>query len=101
MISREGDRMVVSGAITLGSVAGLLEQGRAQIQEGARTVDLGAVTELDSSALAMLVAWLRDARARGQELSFVGMPEGLSAIARLYGVSELLPAAQPESPRHH
>ena len=101
MIARDGERMVVSGAVTLAGVAALLEQGRAQILEGARVVDLAGVTELDSSALAMLLAWLREARARNRELAFTGFPEGLAAIARLYGVDGLLAVAQPDPSTHH
>jgi phospholipid transport system transporter-binding protein len=101
MIARDGERLVVSGAVTLAGVAALLEQGRAQILQGARVVDLAGVTELDSSALAMLLAWLREARSRDRELAFTGLPEGLTAIARLYGVAELLSVAQPESATHH
>lgn len=93
--------MVVAGAATLATVARLLEEGRAQIAAGVSTVDLGEVSELDSSALAMLLAWLREARARGRELAFVRLPEGLAAIARLYGVSDLLPLAPgAPAPRH-
>lgn len=101
MIARDGERMIVSGAVTLASVATLLEQGRAQILQGARVVDLAGVTELDSSALAMLLAWLREARSRNRELAFAGFPEGLTAIARLYGVDGLLAVAQPETATHH
>jgi phospholipid transport system transporter-binding protein len=101
MITREGDRMVVSGPVTLAGVAALLEQGREQVRNGARVVDLGGVTELDSSALAMLLAWLRDARAGDRELAFVALPEGLVAIARLYGVDGLLAVARPEAATHH
>lgn len=101
MIARDGERMVVSGAVTLAGVAALLEQGRAQIQQGARVVDLAGVTELDSSALAMLLAWQREARAGNRELAFTGFPDGLTAIARLYGVDGLLAAAQPDSSTHH
>jgi phospholipid transport system transporter-binding protein len=93
--------MVIAGPATLASVAALLEEGRAQIEAGISTVDLGEVSELDSSALAMLLAWLREARARGRELSFVGLPEGLVAIARLYGVADLLPLARGAPARHH
>jgi phospholipid transport system transporter-binding protein len=93
MIRREGERMVVSGAATLGEAAALLEQGKDQIQSGVRIVDLGEVSELDSSALAVLLAWLREARDRNRELVFARLPEGLTAIARLYGVAELLPVA--------
>lgn len=101
MIARDGDRMVVSGAVTLAGVAALLEQGRARILEGARVVDLAGVTELDSSALAMLLAWLREAKSRNRELAFTGFPEGLTAIARLYGVDGLLAVAQPDPSTHH
>ncbi|MGQ0511027.1 MAG: STAS domain-containing protein [Betaproteobacteria bacterium] len=101
MITREGDRMLVSGPVTLSGVAALLEQGREQILGGARVVDLGGVTELDSSALAMLLAWLRDARSRNRELAFTGLPDGLTAIARLYGVDGLLAVARPQAATHH
>ena len=97
MIKREGDRIVVSGPLTLSSVAAALGEGTAAIAQGARIVDLGEVGELDSSALALLLAWLREAKKRNRELSFTRLPEGLTTIASLYGVAELLPgtAAHP------
>ena len=99
MIRREGDRMVVSGALTLANVAATLAEGNAAIGEGARSVDLGEVGELDSSALALLLAWLREAKRRDRDLAFTNLPQGLTTIARLYGVAELLPAS-PASAHH-
>lgn len=93
MIRRESGRMVLSGAVTLSNVAALLEEGRRHIDEGVRTVDLGEVNEMDSAALALLLAWLREAKARGHELEFARLPESLRTIARLYGVDELIPIA--------
>jgi phospholipid transport system transporter-binding protein len=57
-------------------------------------VDLGEVTELDSAALALILAWLRDARAAKRELAFTNLPQSLQTLARLYGVEELLPVAR-------
>lgn len=91
MIRREGRRLVLSGPVTLANVASLLEEGRRHIEEGVRAVDLGEITEMDSSLLALMLAWLRDARARGRELGFANLPESLQTIARLYGVDGLLP----------
>jgi phospholipid transport system transporter-binding protein len=91
MIRREGERLVLSGAVTLGNAAGLLDEGRRHLAEGVRTVDLGEVSEMDSALLALLLAWLRDARAREQKLAFANPPESLRTIARLYGVDGLLP----------
>ncbi len=93
MIRREGSRMVVSGAVTLGNVAALLEEGRRHVDEGVRAVDLGEVTEMDSALLALLLAWLRDAKARGHTLEFVRLPASLQTIAHLYGVDTLIPVA--------
>jgi phospholipid transport system transporter-binding protein len=97
MIKREGDRLVVSGPLTLATVTQALREGNDAIAMGARTVDLGEVGELDSSALALLLAWLREAKRRNRELSFTRLPEGLTTIASLYGVAELLPGATAHS----
>ena len=93
MIRREGARLVVSGAVTLGNAAALLEEGRRHIAEGVQTVDLGEVNEMDSALLAVLLAWLRDARSREKQLSFVNLPESLRTIAQLYGVDRLIPTS--------
>jgi phospholipid transport system transporter-binding protein len=93
MIRREASRMLVSGPVTLANVAQLLEEGRQHLAQGVATVDLGEVSELDSSALALLLAWLREAKAAGRSLAFANLPESLQTIARLYGVDTLLPAA--------
>jgi phospholipid transport system transporter-binding protein len=99
MIRRDGERMLVSGALNLASVAAELEEGKAAIAAGACSVDLSGVQELDSSALALLLAWEREAKRLGRDLAFANLPQGLTTIARLYGVAELLPAA-PASAHH-
>ena len=93
MIRREGPRLVVSGAVTLGNAAALLEEGRRHIAEGVQTVDLAEVNEMDSALLAVLLAWLRDAHGRERQLSFTNLPESLRTIAQLYGVDRLIPTS--------
>jgi len=93
MIRREGRRMMVSGPVTLANVALLLDEGRRHLDEGVRTVDLAEVTEMDSSLLALMLAWLRDAKSRSREIAFANPPESLRTIARLYGVDGLLPVS--------
>jgi phospholipid transport system transporter-binding protein len=91
VIRRDGGRIVISGAVTLANVAALLDEGRKHFAEGARSVDLAEVTELDSSLLALLLAWLREAKAGGKPLTFANLPASAQTIARLYGVHGLLP----------
>jgi phospholipid transport system transporter-binding protein len=91
MIRREGRKITISGPVTLANAARVLEEGRQHLAEGARTVDFGEVTEMDSALLALALAWLREARAAKRELAFANLPESLRTISRLYGVDTLLP----------
>ena len=93
MIQREGERMLVDGPVTLANVTQVLEDGYAAIRAGVNAVDLKGITELDSSLLAMVLAWLREAAQAGRPLRVDNLPGGLITIAQLYGVDELLPAA--------
>ena len=96
MIRREGSRAVVSGPVTLANVGALLEEGRAHLKAGVHTIDLGEVTELDSSLLAVLLAWRRESRAAQIALAVEGLPEGLTTIARLYGVEAFVSGSAPQ-----
>lgn len=96
MIRVEGDRLYVSGAATLANAAQLIEDSKALIAS-VRTVDFGEVTDLDSSLLAVLIAWLREARAQGRALSFSRLPQDLRTLAQLYGVAQLLAPDAPST----
>ena len=95
MIRRQGDRIIVDGPATLQNVTRLLEDGLAQVREGVAVVDLGGVTELDSSLLAATLAWIREARLLNRSLAVENLPRGLQTLAQLYGVEDLLPPAAP------
>jgi phospholipid transport system transporter-binding protein len=90
MIVREGARMVLSGPVTLANVAAVLEEGRRHLEDGVESVDLAGVTEMDSALLALLLAWMREAKSRNRSLALANPPHALSTIARLYGVDNLL-----------
>lgn len=91
MIRVDGERLYVSGPATLATAAQLLEAARAPLAAGVRSIDLGEVTELDSSLLAVLFEWMRAAKAGGQALALERLPADLKSLAQLYGVAELLP----------
>lgn len=54
------------------------------------TIDFSKVGQVDSSAVALLLEWRREAARRGRALTFVNLPASLVALAELYGVSELI-----------
>jgi phospholipid transport system transporter-binding protein len=90
-VRRDGNRLVLEGAATAGTVAALLDAGAASLRDGVEVVDFGAVTEVDSAAVALALAWLRAAHASRRTLSFDNLPPALLNLARLYGVDELIP----------
>ena len=81
----------LDGPLTMSGVGRLLADGRARAAAGDLIVDLSEVTEADSAALALLLDWLRAARAAGRTLTVRGLPAGLRSLAALYGVDALLP----------
>ncbi|MDR1423266.1 MAG: STAS domain-containing protein [Azoarcus sp.] len=80
--------MKLEGALTLQTVAASLQR---PLPAGDFTIDLGGLTQTDSAALALLLAWLRRAKARGSRVKLRALPESLHALASLYGIDALLP----------
>lgn len=89
----EGDALVIEGALTLATVPALAGAARDPLRRGARVVDLRGVTEVDSSAVALALEWLRQAAEAGNSLRFANLPVAMQNLAKLYGVSELLQPA--------
>jgi phospholipid transport system transporter-binding protein len=92
MIACKDGRCTVQGPITVDNVVTLLEQGREQLAAASATIDLSGVTEVDSSALSLLLEWRRDAARSGRTVRFDRLPTNLRSLAQLYGVTELLSA---------
>lgn len=81
-----------SGALTLETVGALRDAAHASVR-GETTIDLSAVTQADSAALALLIDLCRVARKRQATLRVTGMPEGLKSLAALYDVEDVIPAS--------
>jgi phospholipid transport system transporter-binding protein len=48
------------------------------------------VTEVDSSALSLLLEWRRAAERSGRTIRYRNLPASLKSLAELYGITELL-----------
>lgn len=93
MIDVAGDRLKVSGPMVVTSATAIKAAGESALAAGARVVDLAGVTEADSAAVAILLAWLRTAQQEQKTISIVNSPDSIRSLATLYGVAELLPLA--------
>ncbi|EYS85816.1 signal peptide protein [Cupriavidus sp. SK-4] len=90
-------------SLTNQNAAAVLRDGLARLAQGEVQVDCTGLAQVDSSAVAVLLAWNRAAAARNQALSLLGVLPQLSQLASLYGVDGLLglaPAAAPQGHHH-
>ena len=76
--------------IGMNNAAAIAAAGIEAIRGGDAAFDLSAVRTCDSSAVAVVLAWQREAEARGGQLRLSGLPAGLLSLATVYGVSSLL-----------
>jgi phospholipid transport system transporter-binding protein len=91
VIARDGDRLVMSGPLTLETVKALYDRGLQAAGDTSLEVDMSAVEAVDSSAVSLMLNWLREAQRDNVHLFFSHVPDNLLSLARLYGVEELLP----------
>lgn len=89
-----GEVLALQGALSFETLPTVLAQS---VEYAARpdipdrlTIDFSGITAVDSSAVALLLEWRRQALARGKALVFVNLPANLLALAQLYGVAELI-----------
>ena len=91
MITKDGNRYRVQGPMIMDNARSILEEGTSLFNHDAVEVDLAGVDEVDSSAISILLQWLREAQHRNQGLTFINLPENLKSLVTLYGVLELIP----------
>ncbi len=85
---------MAEASATLARLTPLLQAADAPV------IDASALRELDTAALAVLLACQREAAGRGRRLQVTGVPAKLIQLAQLYGVDgllTLLPAAPGQS----
>ncbi|MDF3882088.1 STAS domain-containing protein [Cupriavidus basilensis] len=77
-------------SLTNRNAAAVLRDGLARLAQGEARVDCSGLVQVDSAAVAVLLAWQRDAASRGKSLEIIGVPAQLTELAALYGVESLL-----------
>ena len=93
-MSAQGGAVTVfapAGELTMVSAPAVLEDGRRLARAGDVVVDFAGVTVADSAALALLLDWMRCARAAGNRLAVRGLPAAMASLAALYDIDALLP----------
>ena len=89
-VSEDGTHWSYRGALTFDNAAVVREAANAMPLPKSGRIDLAGLEPADSSALAVMFALKRRAKSERHKLAFERMPSALAALARVYGVEELL-----------
>ena len=89
-----GEVLALTGALSFETLPAVLAQSaeytaRTDLPDRL-TIDFAGITGVDSSAVALLLEWRREAQRLKKVLEFVNLPANLLALATLYGVAELI-----------
>jgi phospholipid transport system transporter-binding protein len=94
VITRTADSLQVSGNVNMTNVSLLLKEGLMQQKNHSSdevlNVDFSQLDKVDSSAVSLMLAWLREAQRNKIKLRFTNVPDNLMSLAKLYGVADLL-----------
>lgn len=90
MIAQNGNGFRIESPITMANVSQLITESDVLFNHGEVVVDFGGVTEVDSSAVSLMLNWLREGSKRGCQFHFTNLPENLKSLAAVYGVLDLI-----------
>lgn len=88
------DHYVISGVLNSYTVPGLWELSQDILKNDSDLLlifNLEYITQSDSSGVALLIAWTRMLKQRGQKIRFVALPAQMMAIIRLSELEKILP----------
>jgi phospholipid transport system transporter-binding protein len=92
------ESLQLEGDLIFARLPGILAQTEAFTQRAdlpdCLSIDLSKVGEVDSSAVALLLRWRREAERLQRRIQFINLPAPLASLAELYGVTDIV---QPHS----
>ena len=92
MLTFDNNQLKITGAVIIDSARTLLEGGRGYCVANDVTLDFSGVSEVDSSALALILEYRRAAESAGKRVTVSNLPASLKTMADLYGVTDLIAA---------
>lgn len=89
-IIQQGQLWKVGGEVVFSNASALLEATAAFDNTQPTVIDFAQVTNVDTSAISLMLEWQRRATAVQSSVSFVNLSPNLLSLANLYGVEEII-----------
>lgn len=96
MIKRDGNRVLVSGDLTILTASQVFKTGLQPLGKEPLVIDLAQVGAVDSAAVSLMLSWVREAQRSSVQVCFAHVPDNLLSLAKLYSVAESLPLCPAE-----
>ncbi len=88
-VTQVDNRWEISGDVLMTTANELLEQSQAFTIKNTK-IDFTNVTDVDTSAVSLILEWKRRAAKENQSLTFINLPANLTSLIQLYDVAELV-----------
>jgi phospholipid transport system transporter-binding protein len=89
-ISQQANQWLISGDLLMDNACKILDQSTGLEMVDHLEVDFSAVTDVDTSALSLMMEWQRRAAKTSHQIRFTHVPVNLTSLADLYGVKEFI-----------
>ena len=84
----------LSGVLSVSNAKDVLVSGNdilRKIEGEFVTIDFSLITSLDSSAISLMLEWLRVGEACGKTINFKGLSSSFESLIEVYGLAQVLP----------
>ena len=88
-----GNDWHVSGDMLMDNANLILNQSASFKMNGEIKIDFTDVTNVDTSALSLILEWQRRAAQSKSVVKFANLPASLTSLANLYGVEDFIPVS--------
>lgn len=86
---------------SLRNAVSVSETGLQAIHAGSEQIDMSTLKVVDSSAVAVMLAWQREAQSSNRQLQFIGVPASLMSLISLYGLTDFFDLVEATSLERH
>lgn len=89
----ESGHYCIVGSLTVDTVPQFVDKMTRMFEKNdpVQIIDLAGILKSDSSGVALLVEWMRQANRINTKIRFLNMPENMRAIVTVTGLRDILP----------
>ena len=90
-IKQQDGTFALNGELSFAAVPALVTQSRVWLAAGedSITINMATVGRADSAGLALMLEWMKQASKSGKQIKFINIPDQLSSLIRVSGLSEV------------